>query len=80
MNIHVVNDVRQTEINTVEPLVPGASAVEIELAIEKLKSRKSPGIEQNPAEFMKAGGRTIRYENHKLINCIWNKKELPEEW
>jgi len=70
----MVNDVRQTEIHTVEPLVPEPSAFEIELAIEKLKSHKSPGIEQNPAEFIKPGGRTIRYENHKLIISSWNKK------
>jgi len=29
---------------------------------------------------MKAWSRTIRYEIHKLIIFIWNKKELPEEW
>jgi hypothetical protein len=32
-------DVRQTEIHTVEPIVPEPSDFEIELAIEKLKSR-----------------------------------------
>jgi len=30
--------------------------------------------------LIKAGGRTIRSEIHKLINSIWNKEELPEEW
>jgi hypothetical protein len=28
----------------------------------------------------KAGDRTIHSEIHKLINSIWNKEELPEEW
>jgi len=32
------------------------SAFEFELAIEKLKSYKSPGIDQIPAEMIKAGG------------------------
>ena len=50
------------------------------MAIEKLKSHKSPGIDQIPAELIKAGGRTIRGAIHKLINAIWNKEELPEEW
>ena len=50
------------------------------LAIEKLKSHKSPGIDKIPAELVKARGRTIRYYNHKLIISIWNKEELPEEW
>jgi len=42
--------------------VPEPSAFDVELAIEKLKSPKSPGIVQIPAELIKAGGRTIRYE------------------
>jgi hypothetical protein len=58
--------------------VPEPSALEVELAIEQLKSYKSPGIDEIPAEFIKAGGRTIRYETPKLIISIWNKKELPE--
>jgi hypothetical protein len=46
----------------------------------KLKSHKSPGIDPVPAELIKAGDRTIRYEIHNLIISIWNKEELPEEW
>jgi len=30
--------------------------------------------------MIKTGGRTIRYEIHKLIISFWNKEELPEEW
>jgi len=80
LNIHGVNDVSQTEIHTAEPLVPEPNAFEVELAIEKLKSHKSPGIVQIPAELIKTGGRTISCEIHKLIISIWNKEELPEEW
>jgi hypothetical protein len=29
--------------------------------------------------MIKAGGRTIRSEIHKLINSIWSEEELPEE-
>jgi len=79
LNIHGVNDVRQTEIHTAEPLVHETSASEVELAIEKLRSHKSPGIDQIPAELIKAGGRTVHCEIHKLIISIWNKEELPEE-
>ena len=46
---------------------------EVEMAVEKLKSHKSPGTDQIPAELIKAGGRTIRCENHKFIISIWNK-------
>ena len=41
LNVHGVSDVRQAEIHTAEPLVPEPSALEVELAIEKLKSHKS---------------------------------------
>jgi hypothetical protein len=61
-----------------QPLVPEPSAFEVEMAIEKLKSHKSPGIDQIRAELIKAGGRIIRSEIHKLIISIWNKEELPE--
>jgi hypothetical protein len=40
------------------------------MAIEKLKSHKSPGIDQIPAESIKAGGRIIRSEIHKLVISI----------
>ena len=65
---------------TAEPLVPEPSALEVELAIEKLKSHKSPGFDQIPAELIKSEDRTIRGAIHKLIIAIWNKEELPEEW
>ena len=50
------------------------------MAIEKLKSHKSPGIDQIPADLIKAGGRIIRCEIHKLIISIRSMDELPEEW
>jgi len=40
----------------------------------------SPAIDQIPAELIRAGGRTICSEIHKLINSVWNKEVLPEEW
>ena len=80
LNVHGAKDVRQEEIHPAEPLVPELSAFEVELAIEKLKNHKSPGIVQVPAELIKAGGRTIRCAIHKFIISIWNKEELPEEW
>ena len=50
------------------------------MAIEKLKSHKSPCIDQILAELFKAGSITFRCEIHKLAISIWNKEELPEEW
>ena len=78
--MHGVKDVGQAEIHTAEPLVPEPSASEVQLAIDKLKSHKSPGIDQIPAELIKAGGRTICLEIHKIITSIWKKEKLLEEW
>ena len=50
------------------------------MAIDKLKIHKSPGIDQIPAQLIKAGGKTIWSEINKHINNMWNKDELPEEW
>ena len=52
----------------------------MELAIEKLKNHKSPGIDQILAELIKAGGSIIRREIYKLIISIWKKERMPEEW
>ena len=41
--------------------------LDAELANEKLKSHKSPGTDQIPAELIKAGGGTIRCAIYKLI-------------
>ena len=74
-------DVGQAEIYTAEPLVPDPSDSEFELAIDKLKSHKSPGIDQIPAELIKVeGSRTMCLEILKLITSMWKKEKLPEKW
>jgi hypothetical protein len=55
LNAHGVNDVRQTEIHTAEPLAPQPRAFEVELAIENLRSYKVPDIDQIPAKLIKVG-------------------------
>jgi hypothetical protein len=60
--------------------VPRPSALEVEIATEKLKRYKSPGTDLIPAELIKAGGSKICSEIHKLIISIWNKEELPDQW
>jgi hypothetical protein len=54
--VHNVSDVRQTEVHTSEPLVPGPSPLEVEITIAKLKKYKSSGSDQIPAELIQAGG------------------------
>jgi hypothetical protein len=60
--------------------VPEPSAFEVEMASKKLKMYKSPDVDQISAEMIRAGGSKICSEIHKLINSIWNKQELPEQW
>jgi hypothetical protein len=50
------------------------------MTTEKLKRQKSPGIDQIPSELMTAGGRMTHSEIHELMNSIWNKEEMSEEW
>jgi hypothetical protein len=50
------------------------------VAIEKLERNRPPGINQIPEKLIKARDRTSRSEIHKLINSIWKKEELPDQW
>jgi hypothetical protein len=81
LNVHNVSDVRQIEVHTAEPLVPGPIHLEVEIAIAKLKKYKSPGSGQILTEPIQAGGKILLLSAiHKLLNSIWNKEELPDQW
>ena len=67
-NVHGVKDAGQAEIHTAEPQVPEPSASEVELAIDKLKSHKSPGTDQILAELIKAGGKQFAW---RFINLLF---------
>jgi hypothetical protein len=47
---------RHTEFHTAEPFLPEPIAVEVEVAIRKLKRYTAPGSDQIPAELIQAGG------------------------
>jgi hypothetical protein len=86
LNAHDVSDVRQIEVHTAEPLVPGPSRLEAEIAIPKLRKYKLPGSDQTPVELIQEGVKTSFSAIYKLINSIWykwnnnNKKNLiPKE-
>jgi hypothetical protein len=79
LNVYGAAGVRQTEMLTAEPFVPELSVSEVEVAVGKLRSYKSPGVDQIPAELIEAGGETLHSEIHKLIKLIWNE-ELPHQW
>jgi hypothetical protein len=50
--LHGVNDVRQTEIHTAEPLVLEPSSFETQIAIEILRRYKSPSTDQILAKLI----------------------------
>jgi mannosyltransferase OCH1-like enzyme len=68
------------EIHTTELLVPDPSYSEVENAIGNLKICKLPSSDQILAELFQAGDETLQPQIHKLINFIWNKEELPDQW
>jgi hypothetical protein len=65
LNVQGPGGIRQTEIHTAEPSVPEPSAVEVEVAIRKMKRYKAPGSDQIPAKLIQAGGKhcILRYIN-----------------
>jgi hypothetical protein len=56
LNVCEVNDVRQKDIRTAEPLVSEPSFIEVKIDIGKLKRYKSLGTDRILAEFIKEGG------------------------
>jgi hypothetical protein len=63
-----------------EPLAPDPSSCEVEIAIAKLEKYKLQGIDEILVELVEAGGETLLSSIHKLINSIWNKEELHDQW
>jgi hypothetical protein len=80
LNVHRVNDIRQIEIHIAEPLVPDPNPFEVEISIENLKRYKLPIMDHIAVELIQAGVEALHSEVHKLIHCISNKEEFPEQW
>jgi hypothetical protein len=38
------------------------------------------GSDQIPAELIQGGSEILLSVIHKLINSVWNKEELPDQW
>jgi hypothetical protein len=78
--VHNVSDVRQTEVQTAEPLVPGPSRLEAEIPIAKLKKNELPSSDQIPAELIQAADEIVLSAIHKPITSVCHKEELHEQW
>jgi hypothetical protein len=77
--VHNVSDDRQIEVRTAEPLVPGPSRLEIEIAIAKLKKDNRQVVIKFWHNLFK---QDVNHYTaiHKLANSIWNKEELLDQW
>jgi hypothetical protein len=80
LNVHRVSDVRQIEIHTAEPIVTDPRPIEVETTNAKFKWYKSPGSDEIPAYHIQAEVEILCSKINKLINSIWNKEELPDQW
>jgi hypothetical protein len=80
LNVHNVSDVRQIEEHMAEPLIPGPSRLEVEIAIAKLKKYKSPASDQIRGELIQTGSEILLSAIQKLIHSVWNKEKLPDQW
>jgi hypothetical protein len=67
----------EPEIHTVEPLFPESSFNAVEIATEKLKRYKSPGIDLILAEPLHQGTGTLQSHPHKLVVSIRNEEVFP---
>jgi hypothetical protein len=82
LNAHNVSDVRQIEVHTAKPLVPGPSCLEVKIVIAKLKHYKLPGSHQILAELIQTGVEILLSAIHRLIlfgirkNCVISGRNL----
>jgi hypothetical protein len=67
-------------MHTAEPFVTDPSASEVEVTIGKLKTYKSPGVNQILTELIQALAESLRSEIHKPVQLICNKEGLLRCW
>ncbi|PSN35187.1 hypothetical protein C0J52_22574 [Blattella germanica] len=80
LNVHGEEEIEENNVQTAEVLVEEPSAIEVEMAIEKLKMYKASGIDGIPAELIKSGEEKLREKIHRLLSLIWKQEALPNEW
>ena len=53
---------------------------EVREAIQALKTRKAPGVDNITSEMLQAGGESSVKMMHTLCNNIYEEKKCPEDW
>jgi len=53
---------------------------EISIAVSGLKNNKASGPDDIPAEVLKHGGHALLHRLHSFIACVWNSRQLPQQW
>lgn len=61
-------------------MVDPLTLVDIEISVGKLKSNKTPGQDNLPAEPLKNGGETLNASLYSLLQSVCLKEIMPEEW
>jgi hypothetical protein len=75
LKVHGVNNVRQTEIHTAEPLGHELRSFDVEITTEK-----SPGTDHIPGGFIQEGDETYILRSTNSLVSIWSKEELSKQW
>ena len=78
-NITVDQNVFRTQTSNEELNLPILKE-EVIAAVNSLKQGKSPGVDNIPAEFLKAGGDQIIDALHGICQRIWSARSWPEQW
>ncbi|CAF1464287.1 unnamed protein product, partial [Rotaria sordida] len=88
LNVHTNIDPTIVQ-NITEPFIPSneqfrqdkmPSLIEVEEAINKLKSGKAPGNDGIAADLLKAGGKSMAKWLHEIIGEIWENEQMVEDW
>jgi hypothetical protein len=77
MNTNKLNDIRQIEVHTADPLLPQSSASEGEMVCAMLNSYELPVLIQFRQNVFKQE-LTLHSEIYKLIPSIRNIEKLPK--